>query len=74
MGKVLEVGDILKMSRVELPITEHLPITKHFPTFSSFINQLEQLLCHWMYKLKGSKCSFSVRSKGATQKTQEKDE
>ncbi len=61
-------------SRGESPITKHLLITKHFPTFSSFLNQIDWLLCHCICKLKGSKCSFSVRSKGATQKTQEKDE
>jgi hypothetical protein len=36
---------------------------------------IEQFLCHWMHKLKGYKCSLSVKNKEATQKkTQEKDE
>ncbi len=61
-------------SEVKLPINKHVPITKHFSIFSSFLNQIEQFLCHWMSKLKGHKCSFSVRSLKVTQKIHEKDE
>jgi hypothetical protein len=30
---------------------------QHFFQFSSFINQIEQFLCHWTHKLEGHKCS-----------------
>jgi hypothetical protein len=56
------------------PITKHIPIIEHFEIFYSLVNQIKQFLCHWMLKLKGFKCSLSVRSKGATQRTQEEDE
>jgi hypothetical protein len=39
--------------------------------FYSFLNQIEWFLCHWMRKLKGYKCSLSVRSKGVIERTQE---
>ncbi len=61
------------LGRVESPITKKVPISNHFPIASSFLNQIEQLLCHWMCKLERYKCSLSVRSKGATQKTQEEE-
>ncbi len=54
--------------RVELIITEHSSI------FSSLINQIKQFLCHWTPKLEGYKCSLSLRSKGAMQKTQEEED
>jgi hypothetical protein len=57
--------------KVEPPIIEHILITKHFPIFSSFLNPTEQFLYHWTRKLECYKCSWSVRSKGAMQKTQE---
>jgi hypothetical protein len=49
-------------------------ITEHFSIFSSLINQIEQFLCHWTTKLEGYKCSLSLRSKGAMQKTQEEED
>jgi hypothetical protein len=45
------------LGRVESPITKKVPISNHFPIASSFPNQIEQLLCHWMCKLEGYKCS-----------------
>ncbi len=62
---ILQVGPL---------ITKHVPIIKHFRIFSSFLNQIERFLSHWMRKLEGCKCSLSVIRKGATQKTQEEDE
>jgi hypothetical protein len=50
-----------------------LPIIEHFSIFSSFINQIEQILGHWTHKLEGYKYSLSARNKGAIQKTQEED-
>ncbi len=61
------------LGRVESPITKKVPISNHFPIASSFLNQIEQLLCHWMCKLEGYKCSWSVRNEGATQKTQDEE-
>jgi hypothetical protein len=29
------------------------PITEHFSILSSFLNQIEQFLCHWTHKLEG---------------------
>jgi hypothetical protein len=52
--------------RVELPITKHTPIIQRFPIFSLFIDQIEPCLCHWMPKLEGYKCSYSVRRKRST--------
>jgi hypothetical protein len=60
--------------RVKLPITQHVPIIKHFSIFSSFLNQIELLLCYWMHKLEGCKCSLKDRSKGAMQKVEEEYE
>jgi hypothetical protein len=54
-------------SEVKLPINKHVPITKHFSIFFSFFNQIEQFLCHWISKLKGQKCSYSVTNKKTTQ-------
>jgi hypothetical protein len=56
-----------KGSSVELPIVKHIFIVKHFPIFSSFLNQIEWLFCHWTHKLKGYKCSLNVINKKATQ-------
>jgi hypothetical protein len=55
--------------RVEPSIIKHVLITQQFPIFSTFINQIERFLCPWMCKLKGYKCFFNIRNKGATQKT-----
>jgi hypothetical protein len=58
-------------NNVKLSLNEHVTIIKHFSIFSSFYNQIELFLCHWTHKLEGYKCSWNVRSKGATQKTLE---
>jgi hypothetical protein len=55
--------------RVERSIIKHVLIIEQFPIFSTFLNQIEWFLCSWMCKLKGYKCFFSIRNKGATQKT-----
>ncbi len=49
-------------------------ITQHFPIFFSLLNQMEWSLCHWRSRLDGYRCSLSVRSKWATQITEEEDE
>jgi hypothetical protein len=59
--------------RVKPPITQHVPIIEHFSIFSSFLNQIELLLCYWMHKLEGSTCSLKVRSKRAMKKAKEED-
>jgi hypothetical protein len=70
----------LVVARVELPIIKHVliaknvPIIKQFPMVSSLLNQIEPFLCHWMRKLEGYKCSLSVRSEGAKEKTQDEDD
>jgi len=47
-----------------------LPIIKKIQYFLHFLNQIEQILCHWTHKLEGYKYSLSVKNKGAIQKTQ----
>jgi hypothetical protein len=74
LGAGKEAGKDFVLPRVEPPITKHIPIIEHFSIFYSFLNQIKQSLCHWTLKLKDYKCSWSVRSKGATQRTQEEDE
>ncbi len=57
-------------------ITHH-PALAYHRTLSNifpFFNQIEQFLCHCMCKLKGYKCFFNLRSKGATQRTHEESE
>jgi hypothetical protein len=39
-------------NKIKPPINEHIPIIKHFQIFSSFLDQIELFLCHWMHKLK----------------------
>jgi hypothetical protein len=74
VGSMKEPESHSQGSEVKLPINKHVPITKHFSKFSSFLNQIEQFLCHWINKLKGHKCSLRVKSKKITQKTHEEEE
>jgi hypothetical protein len=55
------------------------PIIEHFPILSSFLNQIERNqtkltdFC-WTSKLEAYKCSFSITSTEASQRTKEEDE
>ncbi len=51
--KKIEVGSISNAPRIESLIIEHILIIEHFPILFSFLNQIEQLLCHWTCKLEG---------------------
>jgi hypothetical protein len=55
-------------------IAHHQTHTYHqnFPKFYSFFNEIELFLCPGMCKQKGFKCSWRVRSKGATQRIHRK--
>jgi len=44
-----------KLTSVESFITKHVPIIEHFAIFFSFLNQIKQILCHWMCKLEDYK-------------------
>jgi hypothetical protein len=64
---------LLKDLGVKLPIIKHVFIIKHFPIFSSFLNQIERLLCHWTCKMESYKCScyFNGKSKGNAKKLED---
>jgi hypothetical protein len=76
--KKLEFGSNNK--KIKSPITEHVLAIKHFSIFSSFLNQIEQFLFHWlniaqiewflfhwMNKLKCYKLFLNITNKGTTQ-------
>jgi hypothetical protein len=51
-------------------INQNVPIIQHFFIFRHSLTKLSDfIVCHLTHKLEGYKCSLSVMSKGATQKT-----
>jgi hypothetical protein len=48
-------------NKIEPPIKE--PIIEHFWIFSSFLNQIELFLCHWVHKLEDYKFLWALEVK-----------
>jgi hypothetical protein len=50
-------------NEIKPPINEHIPIIEHFWMFSSFLDQIELFLCHWMHKLEYYKFLWALEVK-----------
>jgi hypothetical protein len=74
LGDCLTILKQLCLLRATPLMFENILIIKHFSVFLSFLNQIEQFLCHCTRKLKGYISSLSIRSEGVTQNTKEESE